>query len=187
MPRIAPDPNAGYPPGWEVFDHYVSIAGAGAFGFAGEPIDINRFAARYRASSSFNWIAFENLTASTARGYSELCNLLLAYSAFEYYLKALGLTIGNSDALITSAERTRCLAQIRAFDGHRGYFRFIHPHCSKSLKHQLDLYLAPRVCNPFCLAAAARHAFAHGVLTPNPTAVAPGVVEILARDSSAKS
>jgi hypothetical protein len=107
-----------------VFDRYVGIAGCTAFGFSGKPIDLNRFAARYRASSSFNRIEFENLTASTARGYSELCNLLLAYSAFEYYLSALGLTIGNSDALISIPERAKALAQARAFDGHVGYFKY---------------------------------------------------------------
>jgi hypothetical protein len=181
MPRTAPDPNSGYPPRWDVFDHFVRTAGCGMFGFSGTSRDLNRFAARYRASSSFNYIDFENLAASTSRGYSELCNLLLAYSAFEYYLKALGLTLGNCDSLLTVAERARTLAQIRALNGNSAYFEFIHPYCSKGLKYQIDLYLTPRVCNPFCLAAAARHVFAHGALTPNPTGVEPGTVETVTR------
>jgi hypothetical protein len=181
MPRIAPDPNSGYPPRWDVFDHYITVAPCAAFGFSGTPGDVNRFAARYRASHSFTRVEFENLTAATSRGYSELCNLLLAYSAFEYYLKAIGLTIGNSDTMITIAERAKLLAQIRALAGYIPYFKFIHPHCSKSLKYQIDLLLTPRVCNPLCLAAAARHAFAHGALTPNPTGVEPGVVEVVTR------
>ena len=151
------------------------------FGFSGTPGDLNRFAARYRASSSFNYIAFDNLAATTSHGYSELCNLLLAYSAFEYYLKAIGLTLGNSDSLLTTGERARTLGQLRALKGNTGYFQFIYPYCSKSIKHQVELYLAPRACNPFCLAAAARHAFAHGTLTPNPVGVEHGSVETMTR------
>jgi len=127
VPRISPDPNAGYPPRWDVFDHYVTLASSAALGFSGTSSDVNRFAARYRASNSFNRIEFENLTAATARGCSELCNLLLAYSAFEHYLKAVGLTIGNSDLLLSVAERGKTLAQIRGLDGHTAYFRFVYP------------------------------------------------------------
>lgn len=179
MPRILPDPNAGYPPRWHVFDHHVAGAGCAALGFSGTTSDVNRFAARYRASFSFKHIVFENLTASTASGYSELCHLLLAYSAFEYYLKALGLTIGNADSLISVHERAQTLTQLRALDGHAAYFRLVQRHTSKNLRYQIGLYLTPRVCNPFCLAAAARHAFAHGTLTPNPAGFASGVVQVV--------
>jgi hypothetical protein len=107
--------------------------------------------------------------------------LLLAYSAFEHYLKAVGLKIGNADSLITIADRTKILTQLRTLGGHGEYFTFIRPHCSNTFRHQIDLFLWPRVCNPFCLAAAARHAFSHGVLTPNPSGVPPGAVEVVTR------
>lgn len=181
MPRIVLDPNAGYPPRWGVFDRYVTIASCAAFGFAGTSGDVNRFAARYRAARSFSRVEFDNLTATTARGYSELCNLLLAYSAFEYYLKAVGLTLGNSDTLISVSERAKTLAQIRSLQGDIAYFQFVYPLCGKGLKYQLNLYFASRVCNPYCLVAAARHAFVHGALTPNPASLESGVVEVITR------
>jgi hypothetical protein len=171
VPRIVTDPFADYPPLWAIFDAHVAALGTRILGFAGTPGEVNRFAARYRAARCFRYVEFEGLTAGTARGYSSLCQLLLTFSAFEHFLKSIGVAMRQTSQLLSNDEPDRVLRQLRALNGQREFFAMMRPHVNSTHQRQLDLHLRGRVCNLFYLASTIRHLFAHGLLTPNPVGV----------------
>jgi len=157
-----------YPPRWATFDEGINEHRAADFKFAGTVPDVRRFGARYRASRCFREVKFVGMTESTSDGYSALCHLLLAYSAFEYLLLALGLDQHKTNTLLTTAERQKILKNISVLDSGGALVIFMKRHLRKAHQRELDLYLSGQPCNPFFLASGLRHLFAHGVLTPNP-------------------
>jgi hypothetical protein len=177
-----PSPYENYPPGWPTFDEKIVSRRSADFGFAGTKADINRFAARYRASRCFRRVEFKDLslTHETADGYSALCHLLLTYSAFEYLLRALRLDQHNTTLLLSTSERDEILRRVHLQDPGNALFAFMKPHLNKPHQKQLRFYLLGQPCNPFFLASGIRHLFAHGVLTPNPS----GVTSITVRNVS---
>jgi hypothetical protein len=104
VPIIVRSPFDNYLPRWSVFDRQALIPRQ-ALGCVGETGDVRRFAARYRAARSFKAATFEGLTHDTADGYSALCLLLLTYSAFEYFRRAIGLEMRHTSALLADDER----------------------------------------------------------------------------------
>src|SRR4051812_45483650 len=99
-----PSPYENYPPRWAVFEGYVPQFDAQAFGFRGSTGDMNRFAARYRVARCFRRAEFVGLTHDTADGYSMLCLMTLTYSAFDYFLRSLGVHFKNTSSLLKDAE-----------------------------------------------------------------------------------
>lgn len=181
MPRIVTDPYADYPPRWAVFDANVVGLGSRILGFSGTAGDVNRFAARYRAARCFRYVSFEGLTSGTADGYSSLCQLLLTFSAFEHFLKSVGMPMQNTEQLLTDVERDRILERIRTLNGQRELFSMVQVHVNPTHQRQVDRHLRGRVCNPFYLASSIRHLFAHGLLTPNPAGVPMSAVATVSR------
>ena len=163
-----------------MFDRYALIP-LGAFGFVGETGDVNRFAARYRAAKSFKGATFEGLTHDTADGYSALCRLLLTYSAFEYCLRAIGVQMRHTGALLADDEREQVQKHLRQLAGQAELMRFLKAHVESRFRTQIDQHLAGAPANPFYLAASMRHAFAHGALTATPAGVPSGTVASVAR------
>jgi hypothetical protein len=178
-----PSPYENYPPGWPTFDEKIASHRTADFGFAGTKADINRFAARYRASRCFRKVEFKirSLTPETADGYSALCHLLLTYSAFEYLLHALKLEQRQTSAFLSAPEIDKVLNEVRLRDSGNALFTFMKPHLNTQHQKQLDLYLSCQPCNPFFLASSIRHLFAHGVLTPNPAGVMNTTVRSVSR------
>lgn len=176
-----PSPYADYPPRWAVFDGHVPMFDAGMMGFSGSTGDVNRFAARYRAARCFRCVEFEGLTNDTADGYSMLCLLLLTYSAFEYFLKAIGIEQRNTSTLLDDDERDRVIAHVRGLNGSTALFTFVRRFLNESYQRQIDSFTANRACNPVYLAGALRHAFAHGMLTATPATVPSQTVATVCR------
>lgn len=137
-------------------------------GFKGNAADVNRFAARYRAAKCFQHIEFEELTATTAAGYSSLMKLLLVYSAFEHLLRCIGLELKASHTLLTETERDRALVNLRGLQGQERLFDTLRQHLDPPYRRQVEAHLKEEACNVFYLAASIRHAFAHGLLTATP-------------------
>jgi len=132
---------------------------------------VNRFAARYRAAKCFRKAEFDSLTHDTADGYGALCHLLLAYSAFEFFLRAIGTDLKATSRLRTDTERDRVQDRLRGLPGHREVLNTVRAHVENRFQRQIDSHLAGLSSNPFYLAAAIRHSFAHGFLTATPEGV----------------
>lgn len=144
------------------------VAGADRLGFAGSTADVNRFAARYRAAKCFRSAVFDELTASTAEGYTALVQVLLTYSAFEHFMRCIGTRLQQSHTLLDEAERDRALNNLRTLQGQADLFAALRQHLDPPYQRQVDAHLKSTPCNPFYLAAGLRHAFAHGKLTASP-------------------
>lgn len=176
-----PSPYENYPPSWSVFERYVPMVSAAFFGFDGTTADINRFAARYRAARCFQRAEFSGLTSDTADGYSMLCRLLLIYSAFEYFLRSLGIEQHNTSTLLEEDERDKVLANLRSLGGQAELFEVLRRFVNTAYKRQIDAHIRNQACNPVYLAGAIRHAFAHGALTATPSGVPAQTVATVSR------
>lgn len=174
-------PYAYYPPRWAVFDGHAPMFDAGTMGFDGSTGDINRFAARYRAARCFRRVDFIGLTNDTADGYSMLSLLMLTYSAFEYFLKGIGVEQRNTAILLDDTERDHIIRHVRGLNGSAALFAFTRRFVNASYQRQIDSFAAGRTCNPIYLAGALRHAFAHGILTATPAGVPPQTVATVSR------
>lgn len=174
-------PYENYPPRWNVFDSAIRIFPPDDFGFVVPTAEINRFAARYRAAKCFRSVTFEGLTTTTADGYTALCQILLVYSAFEHFLKCLGIEHHNSSSLLTSVERAGVQRHLRTLNGQSELFLVIRPYLNSQHKSHIDNHVTGRRCNPFYLASSIRHAFVHGRLTALPMNVPPTAVATVSR------
>ena len=110
-----------------------------------------------------------------------LCLLLLTYSAFEYFLKAIGIEQRNTSTLLDDDERDRVIAHVRGLNGSTALFTFVRRFLNESYQRQIDSFTANRACNPVYLAGALRHAFAHGMLTATPATVPSQTVATVCR------
>lgn len=157
-----------FPPRWETYEHFINIAGTGPLGFDCTPADTNRFGARYRAAKCFRHVKFEGFTAETAEGYTALCHILLAYSAFEHLLKCIGVTTYGTEVLLSRDTRDQVQSKLRELMGQRELFDFLYGFVDKRHKAEIKKHVSGHRCNPFFLASSIRHTFAHGVLTATP-------------------
>lgn len=178
---VLPNQLASFPPGWSTFDQYAPQLGTGVFLFARPIGDINRFAARYKAAKSLRSVEFEGLSQDTASSYSGLVQLLLTYSAFEFLLKCTGVEMKDTGPLLSDIQRVTFLQNIRNLNGQDGVFTATHPHVNRTYQKQVALHLEGADCNPWYLAGALRHAFAHGALTATPANVQPQAMGTVAR------
>ena len=166
-----PSPFRSYPPGWETFDQFAVSPGPSYMGFTGTAAQINRFAARYRAAKCFSTVSFDELTRTTAEGYSALVHLLLTYSAFEHFLRSIGLELRSTGSLLSPGERDKVLARLHGLTGSDEFFAALRQHLEPRYQRQVDGFRSSGACNPLFLAAAIRHAFAHGHLAASPQGV----------------
>lgn len=178
---IVPGPYNNYPPGWSTFDTYAPRLGSGVFSFARPVGDVNRFAARYKAARCFRSALFEGLAQDTVSSYSGLVQLLLAYSAFEYLLKCIDTELKDTTALLSDFQRLTFLQNLRNLNGQAGVFGAVRAHVNRTFQLQIDLHLAGSDCNPWYLAGAIRHSFAHGALTATPANVEPQAMGTVSR------
>jgi|GEM_PF-6248688 len=153
------------------------------------PTETYRFGARYRAAKSYKGSKFDGYTSrDTAKGYSALVAMMLAFSAFEYFHKqALNLNVPdflkqlNSDhptEMTNFQDDLETLAKDADIDK---LFRAIHPHLDGRHQKSIDDLLSGKDVNLIRAFAAVRHAFIHGHLTPNMKEVDPTTVIELCR------
>lgn len=176
-----PSPYRSYPPCWETLDSFALVPGPGYMGFVVTLSQLNRFAARYRAAKCFSGVTFDELTRTTSDGYSALVHLLLTYSAFEHFLRCIGLELRNSNALLSQDERDRALGKLRSLTGSDDFFRALRQHLEPRYQRHVDIFRSQGACNPLYLAAAVRHAFAHGHLAASPQGVPQETVGTVCR------
>lgn len=173
---LIPSPYKDYPPHWDVFDYYASVASPNYFNLFSSTGDINRFAARYRLAKCFRGMLLDSITEITANGYSALCRVLLVWSAFEFFLKAINVRQADLAGLLAPYHTQKWIDEIRRADTNEKFYRFIYERVNQSHKRELDNYFGNDPCNVTYLASAIRHLFAHGILTPNANGANPGDV-----------
>jgi hypothetical protein len=176
-----PSPYRTYPPGWETFDDFALAPGPSYMGFTGTVADLNRFAARYRAARCFLEVSFDELTRTTSDGYSALVHVLLTYSAFEHFLRCIGVELRNSTSLLSTDERDKALGKLRSLNGGDEFFKALRQHLEPRYQRHVDTFRSQGACNPLYLAAAVRHAFAHGHLAASPQGVPQEAVGTVCR------
>ncbi len=170
-----PDPYAEYPTQWSVFDKHANL-GPAILNLAGSMGDVNRFGARFRLAKAFRGLNLDNYSSSTAQGYSSLCRVMFAWSAFEQFMEVTDTKQSNLGLLLAKYNTPKLQQQIRLLDVDDRLYKFIYDRVNQTHKTELDNYFKADPCNVTYLASAIRHIFAHGTLTPNANQVEPGVV-----------
>lgn len=165
-----------YPSSWISYDSYISAFGFDGYEFPCEIGDVNRFGARFRVAVSFKEIVLEGYGSETADGYSALCKVFLAWSAFEAFMKVFDIDQKSAETVINSYSATTVVSKIRTLDENDSFYKFIYERVNKTHQKQLDEYFTSNPCNALYLASAIRHLFAHGPLTPNASKVRPSIV-----------
>jgi hypothetical protein len=168
-----PAPYQSYPPDWRTFDRFAVVPGPCYMGFTGTAAAPNRFAARFWAAESFTGVAFDELTKSTSDGYGALVRLALTYSAFEHLLRCIGTELRQSNVLLVADERDKVLAKLCSLLGCDEFFGAIRQHLAPRYQRHVDTFRAGLPCSRLYLAAAIRHAFAHGQLAASQQGVPP--------------
>jgi hypothetical protein len=144
-----------------------------ALGFGCGHAALYRINARYRLARSFSGVELQNYGRETAHGYSGLFRLFLAWSAFEPYYKALGLTAKTRDAWFSKYAPSEADVRIRALDPKNCFFHLILNKVRGDVEENLAAYVKNQPYGLTYLPAAVRHVFAHGILTPNANKAQP--------------
>jgi hypothetical protein len=167
LPKV-PDPNEHRPMGWKAFEAHVMTPAIVLLDLAGSVADINRFGNRFRVAHAFQGITLDGFGSTTAKGYSALFRLMLAWSAFELFMdlikvkqKATGL-----NELLTKHGHGDLQKEVRTLDNDDLFFKFIVERVNQSHKNELANYFKDDPCNATFLASSIRHIFVHGDLTP---------------------
>lgn len=155
------------PPHWDFFDSLAKSHGAAHFGFVGKTGDVNRFAARYRAARSLMSIELQGFSDSIQAGYTSLVRLLLTWSAFEYLLLSIGVPKKSASSLLSPEEHQAIISELRSFGGHGSLFNAVKVCVERRYRSEIEKFLGGQPCDALMLAAAIRHAFAHGHLAPS--------------------
>jgi hypothetical protein len=87
----------------------------------------------------------------------------------------------DTGTLLSDVQRGTFLQNIRNLNGQDAVFGATRPHVNKTYQQQIDLHVSAADCNPWYLAGALRHAFAHGALTATPLNVQPQAMGTVAR------
>ncbi|MDX1488096.1 MAG: hypothetical protein R3268_07850 [Acidiferrobacterales bacterium] len=182
-----PDPWEGYPTEWSKYqgNHTKYLLPPEL----PRPTETYRWGARYRAAKVYKGSKFDGYSSrDTAKGYSALVALMLAFSAFEYFYKeVLNLNVPDFLAQLHSDHPT----EMNDFQDEFEFivkspetdqlFKEIYPHLDKRHQKSIDDMLSGKDANLIRVFAAIRHAFIHGHLTPNMGDVEPETVIDLCR------
>jgi hypothetical protein len=144
---LIPSPYENYPPNWDIFNYFARIASPSYFNLFSSTGDINRFAARYRLAKCFRGMSLESFSESTANGYSALCRVLLVWSAFEYFLKAINIRQTDLADLLSSYNTKQWIDEIRMADVDEKFYRFIYERANQTHQGELDNYFENDPCN----------------------------------------
>jgi len=155
------------PPKWEVFDKHGPYIDGHDFGLLTTTGNINRFRARYRAAKSYESLSLNGISAVTELGYSALTKLFFVYSAFEPFLRVIGIKQRKVNKILCKYDVDSWVADIKSNDTDDKLFSFIVNHVNTAHKTEIGKYFKSEKFNYTYLPSSIRHTFAHGILTPN--------------------
>lgn len=132
--------------------------------------DASRFAARYRAAKAARVDFDAGISEKVSDAYSAFTKLFLAFTAFEMFQKAFGITQPTDiQALDKKHGGNAIVKKMRAIHASSPqFFNFIESMLDSSAmkKNLAKLTSGQDVCAVY-LAKSFRHIFAHGILTPS--------------------
>lgn len=132
--------------------------------------DASRFAARYRAAKAARMVFDDGISEKVSDAYSAFTKLFLAFTAFEMFQKAFGITRPSDIRALDKKHGGHAIVQkIRVIHSSSPqFFNFIENMLDSSAmkKNLAKLTSGQDVCAVY-LAKSFRHLFAHGVLTPS--------------------
>ena len=179
---IIANPYERYPTGWSRFSgNHLQYNAPPMFPNATATY---RFGARFRAAKAFRGATLDGYAdAATARGYSALLGMVLAFSAFEYFHKqVLVIDVPALENLLWSEHGGDMTNYQQIFEhfvqSHESdlLLRGIRPHVNQTHQNSIDEVLSGGPPNLIRIIAVIRHAFVHGHLTPNMQGVPPATV-----------
>ena len=131
--------------------------------------DVVRFCSRYRVAKSFKGVILEDFNHKTVEGYNALFKLFLAWSAFEQFLKLMGLPQNHTEIkqLFDEYDATTLCNKIKQYDKKDNFYLFLLSQVNGSHRVEIEKLLKGKALNSSYLASAIRHIFAHGQLTPH--------------------
>lgn len=169
----------GYPSKWRDYQAQMKASNTvfcGLLELGSDPGNINRFAARFRVANCFKKLELEGYSGNTEIGYSSLCHVFLAWSAFETLLDLKSTKVSAIENSLKTYGADTLLSQIKVLDIGDKFYTFIYERVNSAHQKELDKYFQNDPCNIAYLASAIRHIFAHGWLTPNASEVDPKIV-----------
>jgi hypothetical protein len=153
--------------GWNVFCHLPKDYDLKQLGIVMPRADVNRFRARFRAAAAFREIYLEGYSRSTVEGYSAFCRIMFVYSAFESFLNLIGKKPSEVSESLEKHGAIAVLNKLWMQDPDHSFYEFLHQRVNDRIRVELEQFAQVNPCNVALLAAAIRHIFAHGHLTPN--------------------
>ena len=129
----------------------------------------NRFAARYRAASAFQYAEFMRLSEKAGRGYSAAIKLLLSYSAFECACKASSVATNTTTLSLNNRDMNWVVSRLFKIFAPKTVARdnLVHSITSVRLRNKVEAFLLGDHVDLQPMCAALRNMIAHGNWTPN--------------------
>jgi hypothetical protein len=132
--------------------------------------DASRFAARYRVAKAARVDFDDGISEKVSEAYSAFTKLFLAFTAFEMFQKAFGITKPKDIQALDKKHGGHAIVQrIRAIHSRAPkFFNFIESMLDPgSMKKNLGKLTGGQDVCAVYLAKSFRHIFAHGILTPS--------------------
>jgi hypothetical protein len=172
-----PSPYDGYPPYWHVLDQ-LGPSLYPSTGFTRDLPYARRFGARYRFAGAVTEIVLKGYASDNTRaGYSALTRLSFTYSAFESMLALIGVHRKSAFTILKPYPVAKWVGHLTSFDPTYVLFRFVEARVAPNHeKTNVRQFIAGKGCDVTALAAALRHIFFHGELTPNAQGIDPNTV-----------
>lgn len=183
---MAFDANAGTPNSITKWDRCVERMQGGEhpsrFGFQGSWSDVYRFGNRFRFAKSLTGVSLDTYTEETENGYTGLLQTFTSWSAFECYLRLVGIKQEDCQAFIDPFKPKEFIQRVRNIEQNGDFYRFLKPLVRRKPRDQLEKFLGNRDFNATYLASTIRHVFAHGTLAANPGGVRAQNIVLITRE-----
>lgn len=150
-------------------------------GFQVGTATINRVYARYKLAISFQRMELDGYHTATTKAYSGLFRVFLTYSAFEQFLTLYRIRFFEVEPHFPQHPYTESAAYIRLCDPRSKLLDFLYAELENNAhKNRIMEFKTGNSDNPIVIAAAIRHVFAHGKMSPHANRSYPPSVEKIA-------
>ena len=173
------NPYKNYPQSYDDFDQLVKSGhSATQIGFQTDNATVYRFINRFRLAREFIEIRFEAYKSDTASGYNGICEVFLADSAFELFLKIFGMSQATVNNLIAAYNPAACIQGVVNADLNRRFYNFLESQLeTPNAKNNLSSVYNGTSANVTYLASSIRHIFAHGHLSAHVNKCKPETIK----------
>lgn len=154
--------------GWRDFCRLPEDFDLSSIGIRTPRSEVFRFRARFRAAAAYQRLDLYGYSEATARGYTAFCRVFFVYSAFESFMGILERKYPSEmNDVLRRHGADALLEWLWRRDRDHALYDFLYQRVSSNIKSELEGFARLAPCNIAVLAAAIRHVFAHGHLTPH--------------------